>query len=177
MNQKMYGGSKVGVQNAYVLEQWILEKELSENDEESIERVIGAFSEYLVAINPDYQYNKTYLTSFVEDFFECQKVLKRKREVLEKRILEELRKAGVDNNDFKVTIDNAWVNQRGKTSLLSSFSISEVKSNKMKFDIEFMGENGFSVANEVDLNKNFENTIKDEVALFLERYKEVCINV
>lgn len=49
--------------------------------------MIGAFSEYLVAVNPEYAYNKTYLSAYVKDFIQCQKALKLKYQILLDKIL------------------------------------------------------------------------------------------
>lgn len=165
-------------QNTYSLEKWILEKELSKKETEEIEKAIQAFSEYIVAVNPDYLYNKTYFVSFLEDFFECQRKLKKKREILENEILLQLERSGIDYKEYKVNIDNAWISQSGKICLLDTFNVIQVKSNKMQFDIEYTGKKSFAIADEVDLAKdNYKDGLADKVMTFIERYQERMSNV
>lgn len=165
-------------QNTYLLEKWILQKDFTEKETEEIEEAIGAFSEYIVAVNPDYLYSKTYLISFLEEFFNCRRKLKKKREILESEILLQLQRYEVDYQYYRVNIDNAWINQNGKTSLLNNLNITQVKSNKMQFDIEYTGKSSFAIADEVDLTKDdYKNILADKVMAFIKRYQERISNV
>ena len=65
----------MAIQNTKNFQDYIVNQEISDEKEKNIEQMIGAFSEYIVAINPEYAYNKTYLGAYVEDFIQCQKVI------------------------------------------------------------------------------------------------------
>lgn len=75
----------MAIQNTKDFENFIVNQEISDEKAESIEQIIGAFSEYIVAVNPEYVYNKTFLNAYVEDFIQCQKALKLKYQILKKR--------------------------------------------------------------------------------------------
>ena len=77
----------MAIQNTKDFENFIVNQEISDEKAESIEQIIGAFSEYIVAVNPEYVYNKTFLNAYVEDFIQCQKALKLKYQILIKKIL------------------------------------------------------------------------------------------
>ncbi len=163
--------------NINYLQKWILDKELTEDDKQNIKIVIEAFSEYMVATNPDYLYNKTYLSAFVNDFFNCKEELKKKWSILQKRILLEIKNAGVSSNKVVVNIDRAWISKNNEIILLNTFNPGSVKSNILKYEIEYKGDNGFVVANSINLNQNYEIKIKEDVELFLNKYKEICDDI
>ena len=60
------------IENTTDLKQWILNNKISQEERIDFEGMIEAFSEYIVCTNPDYLYNKTYITSYISDFFECR---------------------------------------------------------------------------------------------------------
>ena len=75
------------IQNTKNFQNFIVDREISDENVEDIEQIIDAFSEYIVAVNPEYVYNKTYLSTYVEDFIQCQKALRQKYQVLLNKIL------------------------------------------------------------------------------------------
>lgn len=155
------------------LGEWIIRK-MTTDDEKCIMDIIEVFSEYIVATNPDYLYNKGYLPAFIDDFLMCKKLLKQKRDILRKEIIIKLIGEGVECEKVVVSADNAWIFENEKLTLLSTFSAIDAKSNKMKFCIEYVGENGFTVANEVDIkDKEYKKVMEDDVKFFIERYNEV----
>lgn len=167
----------MSVKNTKYLEEWILDKEeLSEDDNLKIKKIIQAFSEYVVATNPDYLYNKTYLNAFVEAFLDCKKELKKKWDILHKKILFEIDNVGIDRLDIVIHVDRTWISKNIGTELLNAFN-SNIKSNILKYEIEYIGEKGFVVANIVDLNQDFDKILKEDVDLFINKYKEICDDV
>lgn len=167
----------MNVKNTKYLQEWILDRELSEDDKFNIRNIIEAFSEYMVATNPDYLYNKTYLNAFIEDFLECKRELKSKWDILHKIILSGIDSAGIDRNDIVVRVDRAWISKGIETELQNVFNLSSVKSNVMKYEIEYKGEKGFVVANNVILDQDYVKTIKEDIELFINKYEEICDNV
>ena len=165
------------VKNTKYLQEWILDEVLSEDDELKIQNIIFAFSEYMVATNPDYLYNKTYLNAFVDGFLNCKIELKKKRDVLEKKILNEIDNAGISRTEIVIRVDRAWISKSSGTELLNAFNLNSVKSNVMKYEIEFVGEKGFVVANNADITKKYEVMLKEDIELFIKRYKEICGDV
>lgn len=164
------------IKNTKCLQEWILSDELSGEDEK-IRNIIEAFSEYMVATNPDYLYNKTYLNSFIKGFLDCKRELKKKRDILDEKILLEIFNAGISKKDIIVRVDRAWISKSDEIELQSTFNLNGVKSNNMKYEIEYMGEKGFAVANNVDLKKDYEQKLKEDIELFIKKYKEICADV
>lgn len=164
----------MNVKNIKYLKEWILDKELSNEDELKIKNVIKAFSEYMVSTNPDYLYNKTYLNAFVQDFLNCKKKLKEKLDILNNKILREITKEISDRTDIVIRIDRTWISDNKGIEIMNSFNINSVKSNILKYEIEYNGEKDFSVANIIDLSINYEEKLKKDVELFIKQYKETC---
>lgn len=77
-------GELMKIENTTDLKQWILNNKISQEERIDFEGMIEAFSEYIVCTNPDYLYNKTYITSYISDFFECSAMLKNKYMIIEK---------------------------------------------------------------------------------------------
>ena len=175
--RNILGDIHMDVKNTKYLQEWILDEVLSEDDELKIQNIIFAFSEYMVATNPDYLYNKTYLNAFVDGFLNCKIELKKKRDILEKKILNEIDNAGISRTEIVIRVDRAWISKSSGTELLNAFNLNSVKSNVMKYEIEYVGEKGFVVANNADITKKYEQTLKEDIELFIKRYKEICGDV
>lgn len=165
------------VKNTKYLQEWILDDNLLESDKLKIQNIIFAFSEYMVATNPDYLYNKTYLNAFVDGFLDCKTELKRKRNILNKKILNEIDNAGISRADIVIRVDRAWICKDSETELLNTFDFNSVKSNSMRYEIDYIGDKSFVVANSVDITKEYKKILKDDVELFIKKYRRICDDV
>lgn len=160
------------IQNTRAFQDFILNQEISDEKEKSVQQMIGAFSEYIVAVNPEYVYNKTYLSAYVEDFIQCQKVLKLKHKILLKQILDRILAVGVEQECI-INIDDVWKFEKGKVKLNNTFDPYIVKRHKIQLELEFIHENGFVIAEEICITDNYEKVIDACIATFIERRKEV----
>lgn len=106
------------IQNTKGLQDFIVDQQISDEKEKNIQQMIGAFSEYIVATNPEYVYNKTYLSTYVEEFIQCQKVLKLKYQILLKikEILVGILVEGIEQECI-INIDDVWKFEMGKVRL------------------------------------------------------------
>ena len=102
-------------------------QEISDGEKKNVQQMIEAFSEYMVAVNSEYSYNKTYLIAYVEDFIQCQKVLKLKYQILLNEILPKLGTAGIGQG-YVINIDHAWKVEKGKVKLNNTFNPDIVKN-------------------------------------------------
>ena len=162
----------MAIQNTRAFQDFILNQEISDEKGKDIQQMIGAFSEYIVAVNPEYVYNKTYLNAYVEEFIQCQKVLKLKYQILVKKILARIFVAGIEQECI-INIDDAWIFEKEKIKLSNTFDPYIVKSHKMQLKLELVHENGFVVAEEICIDDNYENEINTCLKTFIERRKEV----
>lgn len=160
------------IQNTKVFRDFIVGQEVSDEKEKDIQQMIGAFSEYIVAVNPEYVYNKTYLSAYVDDFIQCQKALKSKYEILFNKILVRISAAGIEQ-ECVINIDDAWKFEKGKVKLCNTFNPYIVKSEKIQFELELIHENGFVIAEEINIDDNYENVIDACISNFIEQRKEV----
>lgn len=160
------------LKNTKAFREFIINQEISNEDEKNIQQMIEAFSEYIVAVNPDYAYNKTYLGTYVEDFVQCQRALKQKYQILLNKILVSFSEAGIEQ-EYIINVDNVWKFEKGKVKLSNTFNPYIVKRQKMQLELELVHENGFVLAEEICIDKNYENRIDACVAIFIERSKEV----
>jgi hypothetical protein len=162
----------MAIQNTINFQKFIEKQEISDERAEIIENIIGAFSEYIVAVNTEYVYNKSYLNSYVEDFIQCQKSLKQKHSILLNKILVKLLIAGIEQECI-VNIDDAWKVEKGKIKLSNSIKPAIVKRNILQFELELIHEKGFVIAEEINLDGDYEQTIDICVSNFIERRKEL----
>lgn len=162
----------MAIQNTKGLEDFIVNQEISDEKEKNIQQMIGAFSEYIVAVNPEYAYNKTYLSAYVEDFIQCQKVLKLKYQILLDKILVKILATGI-KQECIINIDDVWKFENGKVKLSNTFNPYIVKRHKIQLELELVHENGFVIAEEICIDDNYDNIIDACIATFIERRKEV----
>ena len=160
------------IQNTKAFQNFIVKQEISEEKEKNIQQMIGAFSEYIVAVNPEYAYNKTYLSAYVEDFIQCQKALKLKYQILLNKILVSLVSAGIEQECI-INVDDVWKYENGKIKLNNTFNPYIVKKNKIQLELELVHENGFVIAEEISIDENYENVIDLCIDTFINRRKEV----
>lgn len=162
----------MAIQNTKAFQEFIVNQEISDEKERNIQQMIEAFSEYIVAVNPEYAYNKTYLSAYVEDFIQCQKALKLKYQILLNKILASFFAAGIEQ-ECVINIDDVWKFEKGKEKLSNTFNPCIVKRHKMQLELELIHENGFVIAEEISIDDNCENIIDACIATFIERRKEV----
>ncbi len=162
----------MAIQNTKNFQDFIVNQEISDEKGKNIEQMIGAFSEYIVAVNSEYAYNKTYLSAYVEDFIQCQKALKLKYQILLNKILVRILAAGIEQECI-INIDDVWKFEKGKVKLSNTFNPYIVKRHKMQLELELVHENGFVIAEEISIDDNCENIIDACIATFIERRKEV----
>lgn len=161
------------IQNAKKLRNYVIEEDITEEKADGIKRLIGAFSEYLSAVNPDYVYNKTYMNAYVDDFILCQKALKIKYQILCDNVLIRLSTLGMKKNDFTICVDGAWKYEGGKLELTGTMNPYYVKKNKIQIELEFIGDKGFVIAKELDINGEYDKELDDYVSEFIRRRGEV----
>ena len=148
----------MGIQNTKDFQNFIVDREISDENVEDIEQIIGAFSEYIVAVNPEYVYNKTYLSTYVEDFIQCQKALRQKYQVLLNKILVKILAAGIEKECI-INIDEAWIFEKGKIKLSNSINPDIVKRNKIQIELELIHDNGYVIAEEINIAEDYENVL------------------
>lgn len=165
----------MGIQNTKKFQKFVENQKISDDREKDIEEIIDAFSEYVVAVNPNYIYNKTYLSSYIEEFVQCQKELKRKYNILKNEILTKLMTEGIKDG-YEITIDGAWKYEKGEIKLTNHFNPNIIKRNKMQIEIELIHEKGFLVANEISLANDYEKILNEYILEFTKRRKEVIEN-
>lgn len=162
----------MAIQNTKDFQNFIVNQEISDEKAKDIEQIIGAFSEYIVAVNPEYVYNKTYLCTYLEEFFLCQKALKLKYEILMNKILVKIFAAGIDKECI-INIDEAWKFEKGKIKLSNSINPNIVKRNKIQIELELIHDNGFVIAEEINIDEDYENMLDVCILTFIERRKEL----
>lgn len=160
------------IQNTKNFQNFIVDREISDENVEDIEQIIDAFSEYIVAVNPEYVYNKTYLSTYVEDFIQCQKALRQKYQVLLNKILAKILAAGIEKECI-INIDGAWIFEKGKIKLSNSINPNIVKRNKIQIELELIHDNGYVIAEEINIDEDYENVLDVCIATFIERRKEL----
>ncbi len=162
----------MAIQNTKGFQDFIVSQKISDEEEKNIEQMIGAFSEYIVAVNPEYAYNKTYLSAYVEDFIQCQKALKRKYQILLNEILVRIIAAEIEQECI-INFDDVWKFEKGKVKLSNTINPDIVKRHKLQFELELIHENGFVIAEEINIDEDYENMIDVCISTFIERRKEL----
>lgn len=160
------------IQNTKAFQEFIREQEISDEKAKYIEQIIYAFSEYVVAVNPEYVYNKTYLCTYVEKFIKCQKALKMKYEILLNKILTKIFAAGIEQECI-ISIDSIWKVENGKIRLCNSINPYTATQNKIQLELELIHENGFVIAEEINIDEEYENELESCISSFIKQRKEL----
>lgn len=161
------------IQNTKAFQKFIEVQEIFPEQENSIQQIIEAFSEYLVAVNPDYIYNKTYLNAYIDDFIKTQKVLKQKHRKL-KEISIKLNNIGLEKETI-VKIDDTWTLENGNISLSNTFDQHIVQKEAIQLEIKST-DYDIVVAKRISFHDNFENKLDDCISNFIEKIREVNEN-
>lgn len=165
-------GVSMDIENTGALQNWILKVNLTDEVEKEIENLINAFSEYLVSTNPDYLYNKTYLPSFMSDFFKCQIKLKEKYLLIQRDIVDTFSAKNFNMAFVTICIDEIWEYKNGKYKLLNSINVSTAQNSKIKLELKYGKEQEVVLADELDLNTGYESYIKTYIQKFIDRVRE-----
>lgn len=160
------------IQNTKCFQKFITEHEIIAEQEKDIERLIVAFSEYIVAVNPDYIYNKTYLKTYVDGFLLCQKFLKMKYQILKNEIIPRLLELRVEK-ECKVCIDGAWIYEDGRIKLNNLFNPYIIKRNMIQMELKFVHEKGFIIAEEIDIHRDYQHILEECILRFIQLRERV----
>ena len=127
----------------------------------------------MTAVDPEYQYNKTFLKDFIPAFIMSNQKLNIKKNFLDKLIdsLQDYKEK------LRIEIDNAWIYDgiKDKVVLANVFSKSKVNSGKLYYQIYYINENSFVIAGNIKtekLDKEMDKMIEEVVDLFLSRLDE-----
>lgn len=160
------------IENTKDLRTWIDRGTVSDDEVANIEIIIKAFSDYVTAVDPEYQYNKTFLKAFIPEFILSNRMLNTKKVFLDKLIdsLQDYK------DNLRIEIDNAWKYEQNdgedRIVLSNIFSKSKVNSGKMYYQIKYTGDYPFVLAGSIKtekLEKGIDNEIEEVVNLFLDR--------
>lgn len=162
------------IENTKDLRFWIENGVITETEKENVEIIIKAFSDYITAVDSEYQYNKTFLKDFIPAFIKSNKMLNIKKDFLDNLIC-----SLIDYKDnIKIEIDNAWIYDGGRGNdeivLSNSFNKTRVNSDKLYYQLRFTDEKSFVIAGDLkleNLEKEMDNVIKEVKSLFLSRLR------
>ena len=156
------------IESAKCLQNIVETKNMSQKEKELISNVIAAFSEYVVAADEEYKYNKSFLIGFTDDFMVSLEQLRIKKRCLEEKILKPLEDS---INDTIVVVDDAWIFENGKINLKNHFHIRDINSNKIRYQIKYMGEPQFIIAREVKM-EDIDKAMREDAERFKNRTVE-----
>lgn len=119
------------------LENWLSrDLNISENE---LKLFLKAYSEFIVAVNPDYYYNKTYLQTYFEDFLNVNRNLKNKKIILE-RIVDTIETSVYEKSDFKINIDNILVYHNEEIAINNKFNKDTAMNKKIAIQYEYTND-------------------------------------
>lgn len=108
------------IENSKDLRTWIDRGMVSDDEVTNIEIIIKAFLDYMTAVDPEYQYNKTFLKAFIPEFILSNRMLNTKKAFLDKLIdsLQDYK------DNLRIEIDNAWKYEQndGEDRIVGNFS-------------------------------------------------------
>lgn len=161
------------IENTKDLRAWIDKGVVSDDEQADIELIIKAFSDYVTAVDPEYQYNKTFLKDFIPAFIISNKKLNTKKIFLDKLIdsIQDYKEK------LRIEIDNAWIYEgiKDKVVLANYLNKSKVNSGKMYYQINYIDENSFVIAGNIKtekMDREMDKEIEEVVELFLNRLDE-----
>ena len=160
------------IQNTKEFREFIVNQDITDEKMEDIKSLIAAFSEYIVAVNPEYLYNKTYLSAYVQDFIQCQKSLRQKYEILMQIIYVKIISKGIAEKCV-ISVDDVWKIKNGEIGLSNSINPWLVTRNKLQLELKFIHEYGFVIAEEINIDDELENKIDKCIDSFIKQRKEI----
>lgn len=150
---------------------WIEKKSISSDEQAAIEEVIKAFSEYVYAVDQEYQYNKTFLNGFIDSFVKSTKMLQEKK----KCMLQIIDRLKIYKESIIIKIDDAWVYEGKKEtenknpiSLSKNFDRWSVNSDKISYQIRYTQIPEFVIAGTISM-KQQKKEVEEVFNLFVDR--------
>ena len=139
------------------LYKWIDVMKLNSDEKEMCLKFIKAYSEFLVTINPDFKYNKTYLPAFFVDFINACNDINSLIDIVN-TVKDYLNKSlgKIDTTDgilkvsindilyFELAIPSINGNYNPGIHLTNQFSIYDIQKNKIKVWLKFNSSNGLN---------------------------------
>ena len=116
------------------LMKWVLDQNTIKDKNDELRYAINAFSEFMVATDLEYKYNKTYLQAFVLDFLEAKDIMKLKYSILKKlveNIKRELNHNSLFHISWRVNFDDTWVYDKGEILLKGIIDLKKIQSHKL----------------------------------------------
>ncbi len=95
-----------------------------------------------------------------------------KYQILLNKILVKILAAGIEQECI-INIDEVWKVEKGKIRLCNSINPYNVTKHKMLFELELIHENGFVIAEEINIDEEYENVLDVCISSFIERRKEL----
>ena len=80
--------------------------------------------------------------------------------------------AGIEQECI-INIDDVWKFEKGKVRFSNTFNPDIVKRDILQLELELIHENGFVIAEEINIEDDYEKIIDECIATFLKRRKEV----
>lgn len=80
--------------------------------------------------------------------------------------------AGIEQECI-INIDDVWKVEKGKIKLSNSINPYIVKRRKLQFELELIHEYGFVIAEEINIDEDYESVIDACISIFVERRKEL----
>lgn len=157
------------IENTRKLEKWISVMKMNDLKKKEYKDFIQAYSEYIVSVNPDYHYNKTYLNTYADGFFECQEILKRKRELLLNHVVGIMMLNNCDINKYSFVVDDIWEYRGGDIHLHNRFEKRVAISKKVTIRYEYK--------NNCNLVRYWEGKDEPDIGDKIEKFTEEFINL
>lgn len=137
------------------------------DDEEKVLLINGikAFSEYMVAIDPEYKYNKTFLSGFAEEFVGSIAQFQKKKKIFEDVIIKPFEDYF---EEVTIIMDDVWICEKGEIDLSNKFNLSLVNSDEIQYQIKHFKSPEFVIAQKTNV-ANAEKNIQEDLERFLSR--------
>lgn len=161
-------------QNA--LKNFIMEKLCWDNEDKVAEKLLKAFSQYVVSTNKDFLYNKTYFNLFIEEFLSNIVKLKKKYNVMRYHVPKVLKKVGMGKIRCIVIIDDIFIYKDKTISLADEFCASYCNNDKLRIVVKYVDntedDERLLIAKEIKIDCNNSRDISQNLQQVFEEAKE-----
>lgn len=143
-------------------------KILAEEEKAFLINGIKAFSEYMVAIDPEYKYNKSFLSGFAEEFVGSIAQFQNKKKIFENVIIKPFEDYF---EEVSIIMDDAWICENGQIDLSNKFNSSLVNSDEIQYQIKHFKAPEFVIAKKTNV-ADVEKNIQEDLERFLCRIEK-----
>ena len=153
-----------------------MENNCWDNEDNGAEKLLKAFSQYVVSTDKDFLYNKTYFNVYIEEFLSNIIKLKNKYNIMRYHVPKVLKEVGMGQIRCIVIIDDIFIYKDKTISLADEFCASHCNNDKLRIVVKYVDNTEEAerllIAKEIKIDCNSSSDIKENLKQVFKKAKE-----